>query len=371
MAFLGVNWNRKENAPACSVDNVLEGLSRYIQGSGARSLADVMAEPCVKSVNSEKTMEAVVESVKGLIAVCKQRNESRKLQRALRQPIITLFTTWAPTNDSEKKEIHQRTLQNWASLKPHVEIVVFTNSSDDKLMAEKHGAEVLPVLQHRGGGAPILRWMFEAVKKDHIVSTLLGYVNSDILFTDKLISTLEAIIKTKDMKKPVFIVGRRINVKDVTSNETETYAEIERIAKNRGELFGANAEDFFITNTAFPWPKIVDVVVGRLAYDNWIVGHVICNMKIDVIEVTDTVTSVHQTSKAGGNYEGFKSKHANHNNALFKAKGIHPKFESGFTICAPEYTFYNLCGDVQILKRTDFWQECACPVPKNASARAA
>lgn len=336
-----------------------------MKGSGARPLSDVMAEPCVRAVSHEKTMETVVESVKGLLAICKERNESLKLRRALRTPIITLFTTWGPTNDSEKVTIHRRTLRNWASLKPKVELVVFTNSSEDAKVAEEYGADVLPILEHKGGGAPVLRWMFERVKRDHLVSTLYGFVNSDILFTDKLISTLETIIRNKNMKKPVFIVGRRINVKGVTDNETETFDGIESISKDRGELFSANAEDFFITNAAFPWPKIVDVVVGRLAYDNWIVGHVICNMKIDVIEVTETVTSVHQTSKAGGNYEGFKSKHAHYNNALFKAKGIHPKFESGFTICAPEYTFVNLCGEVQILKRTNFWHECACPVRKN------
>lgn len=359
--YLGVSWTRKENAPACSVDNVLDGLSRYIQGSGARALGDVMPEPCVKSVNAEKTLNSIVDSVRGLVAVCRRRNESRKLTRALRNPVITLFTTWPETNDTEKMSIHKRTLKNWASLKPKVEIVVFTNSTQDAKTAEKYGADVLPILKHYGGGAPVLGWMFEMVKKGHMISSLYGYVNSDILFTDRFILTLEAIIRSKGLNKPFFIVGRRINVKGVNDNETETFRDIETVAKQRGELFGANAEDFFISNAAFPWPKIIDVVVGRLAYDNWIVGHVICNMKIDVIDVTDTVTSVHQTSAAGGNFEGFKNKNAHYNNALFKKKGITPKFESGFTICAPELTFMNLCGEIQVLKRTDFWSECTCP----------
>lgn len=363
VTFLGLTWTRKDNIVGCSMENVLEGMTRYIQGTGARQLAEVMAEPCIRSVTEMRSMESVADSVRGLVSVCRKMNETRKRSRKLRNPIITLFTTWGPSNDTEKFAIHKRTLRNWASFMPKVDIVVFTNSSHDAKLAQEFGAKVLPVIEHRGGGSPVLRWMFETVKKDHIISTLYGYVNSDILFTDKLISTLEAIIKTRSMKEPVFIVGRRINVKGVSYNETVTYKSIETIAKQRGELFGANAEDFFITNAAFPWPKIIDVVVGRLAYDNWIVGHVICDMKIDVIDVTDTVTAVHQTSEAGGNFEGFKSQHAHYNNGLFKSLGIHPKFQSGFTICAPERTFLSLCNVIQIVKRTEFWDECACPVP--------
>lgn len=360
MTFIGLTWNRKDKTVTRHMDSILEGIWRYIQGAEVCQLVEVMAEPCIRSVTEIPSKELAANSVKRLLSMCTKMSEGTERSNEIRNPIITLFTTWGPSKDPEKYSIHKRTLRNWASFMPRVDIVVFTNVSDDAKFTKAFGAKVLPVLEHGGGGAPVLRWMFETVKKYYTKSTFYGYVNSDILFTDTLISTLETIKNIKSMNNPIFVVGRRINVNGVSDNEAENYENIETMARHRGQLFAAHAEDFFITNAAFPWSNIINIVVGRLAYDNWIVGHVICNMKIDVIDVTDTVTAVHQTSKAGGNFEGHKSQHSQYNNRLFKSLGINPKFKSGLTICAPEKTFLNLCNKIQIVKKTEFFDECKC-----------
>lgn len=358
MLFFGVSWHKKSQSYGCTVDNVIDSLTSFIRKNGDRKLEEELPETCRQS---EKTSDAAVvfkNALTNLTEYCRKKSNSVHSSDSRSQSVIVLFTTWS--TDPSKVHIHNTTLKNWASLKPEVEIIVFTNSSEDSKLADSFGARTLPILKH-GGGSPVLKWMFTTVIDMYNRSQLFGYVNSDILFTSSLVDTLKSVIRTKDMNKPFFLVGRRINVEDILQNETETFSDIEKVAKDRGQLFGANAEDFFITNSKFPWQNIIDVVVGRLAYDNWIVGHVICKLKIDVIDITDTVLAVHQTTKIGGNFEGFKSKDAHFNNALFKKLGIVPQFDTGFTICSQELTRYDLCGLVGIYKRRTFWEKCKCP----------
>lgn len=363
MTFLGISWHKKGQDYACSLGNVIDGASLYIRQNGALSLERALPESCRRLEDKKDAVKSFNTALKNLIEFCVESSGSNNSLNStadkVRNPAIVLFTTW--THDSSKDQIHNLTLKNWRSLSHQVEIVVFTNSSDVEKFAQSFGAQTFPILRHGGGGSPVLKWMFLTVMKKYQNSKLFGFVNSDILFTDKLIKTLETVIQIKNMSKPLFLVGRRINVKNVVPKEAKSFSEIERIAKNRGALFGANAEDYFITNKAFPWKDIIDVVVGRIAYDNWIVGHVICKLHIDVIDLSETVIAVHQTTEKGGNYEGFKSKYTHYNNALFKKLKIIPIFETGFTICSQEFTDYNLCGGVHIFKRETFWEKCKCP----------
>lgn len=361
MTFLGISWHKKVRYYTCSIDNVIDSVTKYIRHNGRRSLAQDMPDTC--SNFDGETGHAFDDALKSLIKYCNlnnKREEAVVTGGNISNPVIILFTTWAP--DSSKSEMHSITLRNWASLQPKVKVVVFTNSTEDGKLAKSFGGHTLPILRHGGGGTPVLKWMFLTVMELYSSSHLFGYVNSDILFTSKLTDTLETVLRTKNMTKPFVLVGRRINVENILSNETTTHLDLEKISKDRGELFGANAEDFFITHSGFPWKDIIDVVVGRLAYDNWFVGHVICKMRIDVIDLTETVLAVHQTTKKGGNFEGFKSANAHYNNALFKKLGFIPIFETGFTICAQELTGYNLCGDIEVSKRQTFWDKCKCPV---------
>jgi len=88
---------------------------------------------------------------------------------------------------------------------------------------------------------------------------------------------------------------------------------VTQVAKERGQLFTADAEDyFFIAFNDFPWHRVADVVVGRRAYDNYLVGTAI-QQNVAVVDATATLLAVHQTDKEG-NYAGH-----NHGDAHFNA----------------------------------------------------
>ena len=96
------------------------------------------------------------------------------------------------------------------------------------------------------------------------------------------------------------VVGRRTNV--LLDNNTHLLYQPEhvtKLARQRGRLFGADAEDYlFIAFNDFPWHRVPDVVVGRPAYDNFLVGIAI-EQRVTVVDATATLLALHQTGSDG------------------------------------------------------------------------
>lgn len=341
----------------CTVNTIVEGLTKFVAMNGKFHLEEILGDPCRKYLPSRETEQTLVSAVKTVINQC----TSHVKHSPKTKPILTLFSSWASGNNTEKDLVHNISLSNWLRFKPNITIVLFSNDSKAVTLAKQFGIKTLPVLHHAGDGAPVLRTMFQTVKKLYKSSYLYGYVNSDILFTEDFIETLQHVIAVTDLSVPLFMTGRRTNVESLTPSEAESSASLQRVAKNRGGLFGSNAEDYFITNKAFPWEKVADVVIGRLAYDNWLVGYARCTINATMIELSETVLAVHQTTKSGGNFEGFKHPKAHYNEEVLKKAGIRPNYDNGFTICMQSFTYFSFCGNIMIGKRESFWVKCQCP----------
>ena len=103
------------------------------------------------------------------------------------------------------------------------------------------------------------------------------------------------------------VIGRRTNV--LLGNDSLLYLpeNVTKLAKRRGQLFQTNAEDYFlIAFNNFPWHRIRDVIVGRPAYGNYLVGMAI-KLNVTVVDATATLLAFHQTDK-DGNYAGHRNK---------------------------------------------------------------
>ena len=117
------------------------------------------------------------------------------------------------------------------------------------------------------------------------------------------------------------VVGRRTNV--LLGNDSLLYLpeSVTQAARQHGQLFGEDAEDyFFIAFNDFPWHRVADVVVGRPAYDNYLVGRAI-QQNVAVVDATATLLAVHQTDKEGS-MTGRQYK-----DSEFNAFRIGPKFD--------------------------------------------
>ena len=350
---------------SCSVDTIVQGITKFVTMNGKYHLDEVLGDPCKKYLPTSETEHNLVSAVRTAISHCNSR--VRIVPKKFTKPILTLFSSWSSVNNTEKDLVHNISLTNWARLQPKISIVLFSNDSKVVTTGKQLGAETLPIIHHAGDGAPVLRTMFQTVQKLYTSSYLYGYVNSDILFANNFLESLEYVLTVSDLSLPLFMTGRRTNVENLTPAEAETSAALKKVAKTRGALFGENAQDYFITNKAFPWDRIADVVIGRLAYDNWLVGYARCAINATMIELSDTVLAVHQTTKSGGNFEGFKHPKAHYNEEVLKRAGIKPVYENGFTRCMQSFTYYSFCGDIAIGKRDSFWVKCQCPVKPNVT----
>ena len=216
-------------------------------------------------------------------------------------PLITLFTTFK--YNAENTIAFKNTIRNWALLAPVVRPLLYHSGGNTLIsqFAREHNWSLNVYPRVGKSGVPILRSMFHHAQRAFISKTLFfGYANSDILFDHNLLITLKALKRELERKrlKRIFVIGRRTNYKFQRDQQVFNLTSVSQLAR-AGVLFHDYAQDYFITTrSAFDWDSIPDFVVGRVGYDNWLVATAF-KRNMSVIDVTATVTALHQTGAGG------------------------------------------------------------------------
>ncbi len=224
------------------------------------------------------------------------RNELPPLANHPSGSTLTLFTTLKDVR--VRRKIHNTMLRNWASLAPALLPVLFVTPRDDPTWsrrAEELGwkVEEAPRLSD---GVPVLKDMFQVAAHKY-PSTYIGFANADNIFGSSLITTLDGLTEHhSDLvhQRKSLIVGRRRNVNETFLREGDFSAEfVDKIAPKM-ELHHASAQDYFILsqNSGFCWENVPDFVVGRIAYDNWLVVKA-QHWNLSLIDATNTINDVH------------------------------------------------------------------------------
>lgn len=180
--------------------------------------------------------------------------------------------------------------------------LIFTTDPYWRNFASGLGVEVSQYAEkHNGTGLPYLRSMFQ-IAEEIFEANFVGYANCDILFdTERLSTTLRTLITIK-----VATVGRRVNVpllsiqtKEMDHSLESANAHIRKIVENM-EAFVPEAQDYIIhTQGAIPWDEMPLFVVGRVAYDNFLVNYFHKQKDINLVDATGSVIAVHQTGEDG------------------------------------------------------------------------
>ena len=193
---------------------------------------------------------------------------------------------------------------------------------------------------------------------DAFNTSFYAYCNGDILFTHTVMETLGSLVDSSvfDLTKPTMIVGKRTNVDNVTEEEGMSWSNISEIGKARGKLFTGYAEDFFITTRSYAWKDIAEVVIGRRAYDNWLIYNARKQKQV-VIDATRTLLAVHQTTLAG-NFEGHGHKNRDYNHNLLVKMYKRIKYGAGVVECIEQFTDYDK-GSIIVKTRT-VTKGCKC-----------
>ncbi|KAL3860540.1 hypothetical protein ACJMK2_010656 [Sinanodonta woodiana] len=361
--YLYLYSNAFDNMRTSSVFRVVEGDIKSVWRDNVGSLTYILNFKKDNSVSFEFSSEGMLSTSPSIpsssITFHLQNNLSpsnekiREIMKNRTKPLLTLFTSW---NDSKDKHlVHNITSVNWLSLRPFVVPVVFTNESGVTEACNNSGWMILPVRVSAAEGVPVLKYMYiDAMEKFN--SDFYAYSNSDILFTDTLIKTLLSLLAHNSSSKThTFIIGKRTNVDNVTMVEGSSWIELTKVAKKRGKIFTGYAEDYFITSSSYPWKDIPEVVIGRRAYDNWLVLNA-RKQKHQVIDASDTILAVHQTTKAG-NFEGHSHKNGEYNHKLLAKLYRSIRYGAGVTDCAEKVTKLNK-GEIVISSRTKLFRQC-------------
>lgn len=228
-----------------------------------------------------------------------------------KQLLCVWFTTFK--NATNRKVIQTNTLMNWSRFLPRMQPILFTflPSEDYEHVAADVGWKVYPVPAVNMLGTPFLKDMVSLVtnSSDTINSTFYGYVNGDILFDDTLYATLQAVAENIPHlpPAPILITGCRTNF-EFRSNDSMVIRDffiVEEMRK-RGALFRTDAEDYFFFTRDFPWNAIKRIVIGRPAYDNYLVA-MARRLNVTVIDATYSLTALHQMAHKEGNEAGSKN----------------------------------------------------------------
>lgn len=343
---------------ACTTDVLLAAVARYLDANGIVPIETCMPEQCLKP--SGVAVRTFENAVRNMVLECSERPYI-----VSEQAILTLITTFDGHNhaDSEKIIVHNNTIRNWSRLKPRVNLILFSNDTYWTKVAKGHGWDVVPVQISNASHPdrpPVLKEMFAKAKSKY--NTLwYGYVNADILFTSDLLEHLDMLNYNHNAsERSILLTGRRTNVENVSLIDPLSDDNLMDMAEAQGVLYKEDAEDFFIATKLFPWDKILPVVVGRPAYDNWLVAEARCRLKADVIDVTETLLALHQTTVKGGNLEGHSHKENDINFQIFKQNKLSPNFLAGLTPCITFNTFFTLCDKIGVTRRTEFGAMCKC-----------
>ncbi len=214
--------------------------------------------------------------------------------------IITLFTTLRDVKVRER--LHNKTLNNWASLAPAVLPVLYLMPNDSEYWtrrATELGWKLEKVPRTRGG-IPIVKDMFN-VTAEKYPSPFIGFANADNAFGNSLVETLVGL--TQNNKELVhgrmsLIVGRRRGIKEININDTSA-EYVDSIASSL-KLYTKYGQDYFFFGDGgkFHWDRVPDFVVGRLGYDNWLVV-MAQRWNITLIDGTNTLHNLHLEGKDG------------------------------------------------------------------------
>lgn len=271
------------------------------------------------------------------------------LKMPTQQPkhLLTLFTSWLTTKD--KLSVHNNTLRLWTMWLPDIIPVLFTNETDLGKRAISLGWKVLPITHYSCGKVPVLKTMFLESQK-HFDSLLYGFANSDILFDGTLKENLQKMLSfdmlIKD--KPCLITGRRVNVNFRSNLIVQDEHHLHNLTK-KGSLSRVWGEDYFITSKHFPWNVVPNMVIGRVAFDNYLVM-VGRQEKVRLIDTTNTLTAIHQTT-SDGDMAGAKRPNSKCNVKLINHLKLNQHFRQGYVDCIDLETRRDYRNDISVIKR--------------------
>jgi len=185
--------------------------------------------------------------------------------------------------------IQTNAIQSWKASGSAARVILFGDDQGVAEAARRFGALHIPEVKKNDHGTPLVSDVFEKAAKE-AGSSLLCYINTDIIVLDNLAHTAAAITLPRFL-----LVGRRWDLdfeEDVDFKDTEWAAKVRRTADARAVLHSNTGIDYFIFTPGL-YGTIPPFAVGRTAWDNWLI-YKARRERAPVINGTEMIRIIHQ-----------------------------------------------------------------------------
>lgn len=203
---------------------------------------------------------------------------------------ITIFSVPKPFIGSTKI-IQTNAIKSWLKLKPKPNIILMGNEKGVKTMCNRFHLKHCSNIKTNKYGTPLVSDVFIKGQNKSKTSIVM-YVNCDIILVGSLIESIKII--NKKFNK-FLIVGKRCDLqinKLLSFNTSYWEKSLLRKKKMEGILKNGSWIDYFVfkKNT---FKKIPPFALGRTFWDKWLIWY-IKTKKYPIVDVTETVTAIHQ-----------------------------------------------------------------------------
>ncbi|MCL6606408.1 MAG: hypothetical protein K6T94_26410 [Paenibacillus sp.] len=187
--------------------------------------------------------------------------------------------------------IQRNSIGSWVNLVSPNNIVLCGTEEGCAETALLLGTRYNPEVARNEYGTPLLNGLFK-IGENLLQTDLICFVNSDIMFTSRLLKAVEIV---SGRWNKFLLVGRRINL-DLREpwdfSQPDWEISLEAKADKEGELFTADGIDYFIFPRSM-WGEIPPFAIGRPAFDNWLIYRA-RSLRVPVIDATRVIMAIHQ-----------------------------------------------------------------------------
>ena len=209
--------------------------------------------------------------------------------------MITFFSTPKPFR-GHIGVIQRNAIQSWMRVRADAEVILFGDDEGAAEVAREFGIRHVPQVERNEFGTKYLASIFDQAN-DLARYELLCYVNCDIVLTEDFAAALERVAAWSRM---FLMVGRRWDT-DITA--PLDFAQRDWSARARTQDLTANRPrssewiDYFAFSRGL-YPEIPPLVIGRVAWDRWLVRAARA-AGAPVVDASDVVVAVHQNHDYG------------------------------------------------------------------------
>jgi len=204
--------------------------------------------------------------------------------------VLTLFTCPKSFDDIHTSTIQCNALRSWTYLRPRPQIVLLGNDPGVAEIAETLGLQHINTVSRSANGIPIVSDLFS---KARLASTrpLMCYINADIVLMQDFMTAVQAV---RSWRRNSVMVGARVDLdvrQGLDFDNEEWHKGLRKIAIERGTIMPLST-DYFVFPYDF-YTKVPDFILGRSAYDNWLLWSALRH-GASLVDATSDVLVVHQ-----------------------------------------------------------------------------